>query len=221
LFCLFAAPPERDLEWSEQGVEGGFRFLNRVWRLAHTWMDRVAEARPYDGPVDQLGDELKGLFKKTHQTIKKVTDDIEDRYHFNTAISAVMELVNQTTAMVPDDDRPRQNEVLRHAIESMTVLLSPIVPHFAEELWQALGHGTSVLLTPWPTYSEAALEREKLTIVVQVNGKLRSRFEVAADAGEDQIQQTALADQKVKKFIEGKTVRKVIVVKGKLVNIVV
>jgi leucyl-tRNA synthetase len=103
----------------------------------------------------------------------------------------------------------------------MTVLLSPIVPHFAEELWQALGHGTSVLMTPWPTYSEAALEREKLTIVVQVNGKLRSRFEVAADTHEDLIKQTALADEKVQKFIDGKTIRKVIVVKAKLVNIVI
>jgi leucyl-tRNA synthetase len=221
LFCLFAAPPERDLEWSEQGVEGGFRFLNRVWRLAYTWMDRIAPASSYDGPVDQLEDDLKGLFKKTHQTIKKVTDDIEDRFHFNTAISAVMELVNQTMSMAPADDRPRQDEVLRHAIESMTVLLSPIVPHFAEELWQALGYGTSVLLAPWPTYSEAALEREKLTIVVQVNGKLRSRFEVAADTGEELIRQIALADEKAIKFIAGKTVRKVIVVKGRLVNIVV
>ena len=221
LFCLFAAPPERDLEWSEQGVEGGFRFLNRVWRLASRWMERVAATSSYDGSPDALDDDLKALLKKTHQTIKKVTADIEDRFHFNTAISAVMELVNQTLTIKPEDDQEHQAGVVRHALESMTLLLSPIVPHFAEELWQALGHSTSVLLSSWPNYSEVALESEKLTIVVQVNGKLRSRFEVAADVNEETIKETALSDEKIKKFTDGKTIRKVIVVKGKLVNIVV
>ena len=221
LFCLFAAPPERDLEWSEQGVEGGFRFLNRVWRMVHRWMGRIADADAYSGSADELDDDLRALFKKTHQTIKKVTADIEDRFHFNTAISAVMELVNQMASIEPAEKRKHLDPVVRHAVESMTLLLSPIVPHFAEELWHALGHSNSVLLAPWPDFSEAALESETQTIVVQVNGKLRSRFEVEADAPEQTIEQIALADEKVQRFIAGKQVRKVIVVRGKLVNIVV
>jgi leucyl-tRNA synthetase len=221
LFCLFAAPPERDLEWSEQGVEGGFRFLNRVWRLAYRWMERIDHAGVYQGPVGQLDGDLKALFKKTHQTIQKVSADIEDRFHFNTAISAVMELVNQMGTIDPSEDNELQDGVVRHALESMTLLLSPIVPHFAEEIWQGLGHADSVLLASWPTYDETVLESETLTIVVQVNGKLRSRFEVAADTSEQIIRETALADEKIQRFIDGKTIRKVIVVKGKLVNIVV
>jgi len=220
LFCLFAAPPERDLEWSEQGVDGGFRFLNRVWRMAHTWMAAIEAVDPYSGPADGLEEELKGLYKKTHQTIKKVTADIEDRFHFNTAISAVMELVNLTAALPTGTPRPHQAEVVRFALDTMALLLAPLVPHFSEELWEALGHRRSVLLEPWPSYREEALEKEALTIVVQVNGKLRSRFEAAADADEATIKATALADEKVRKFIDGKQVRKVIVVKGKLVNIV-
>jgi len=221
LFCLFAAPPERDLEWSEQGVEGGFRFLNRVWRLAFSWMAPIKDVGAYQGPADGLGDNLKTLYKKTHQTIKKVSADIEDRFHFNTAISAVMELVNQMGSIEPSEGDAQRSAVMRHALEAMTLLLSPIVPHFAEELWQALGHSESVLLAPWPSFSEAVLESESQTIVIQVNGKLRSRFEVAIDATEQKIKQTALDDDKVKRFTEGKTIQKVIFVKGKLVNIVV
>jgi leucyl-tRNA synthetase len=220
LFCLFAAPPERDLEWSAQGVDGSFRFLHRVWRMCHGWMAAIRNTEPYGGPADALDDELKALYKKTHQTIKKVTADIEDRFHFNTAISAVMELVNLTAARSPEDPHPRSAAVVRFALESMALLLAPLVPHFSEELWEALGHRRSVLLEPWPEYDEAALEKEVLTIVVQVNGRLRSRFEVAADAGEESIKATALADEKVQKFTGGKAPRKVIVVKGKLVNIV-
>ena len=220
LFCLFAAPPERDLEWSEQGVEGGYRFLNRVWRLAQRWMDSIREAEPFDGRPDQVEGDARDVVKKTHETIKKVTKDIEDRFHFNTAISAIMELVNTLYGIDPDKS-PQKTAVIRFAMESATLLLSPIVPHFAEELWNALGFETSILLASWPSYREDYLVKDELLIVVQVNGKLRSRFHVDADADDDTIKEMALSDERVQKFIEGKPVKKVIVVKKKLVNIVV
>jgi len=230
LFCLFAAPPERDLEWSEQGVDGGYRFLNRVWRLAGTWMESLRDARPFDegpGKLKGKSPELAGLCRKAHETIKRVTNDIEDRFHFNTAISAVMELVNlmQTIPLVQADtddaDAAETVGLMRFSLETVVLLLSPIVPHFAEELWAALGHETNILLAPWPEYREEALVKEELLIVIQVNGKLRSRFNVPADSDEDTIKETALADGRAQSFIAGKPIKKVIVVKKKLVNIVV
>ena len=220
-FCLFAAPPERDLEWSEQGVEGGFRFLNRVWRLATVLVEKIKEIQPFNGNPSDLEDELRELYRKTHQTIQRVTKDIEDRFHFNTAISAVMELFNAMSSFDLQKKRDHQYPVLRFAMESLTLLLSPIVPHFAEELWAALGHRSSVLLASWPQYQVEALEEDELVIVVQVNGKLRSRFTVAAETDEKTIKEKALSDKRVLKFIDGKTIRKVIVVQKKLVNIVV
>jgi leucyl-tRNA synthetase len=222
LFCLFAAPPERDLEWSDQGVEGSARFLNRVWRLAYTWLPVVAQAEPYAGAPDPLAEPLRQTYKKAHQTIEKVGRDIEERFHFNTAISAVMELVNQmyTLDAKAADPDGTQARVMRHALETTVLLLSPIVPHFAEEIWQALGHTGNTLSVPWPTHRADALVHEEVTIVVQVNGKLRGRFSTALDTDEDQLKQTALADERVQKFIGPQGPKKVIVVKNKLVNIV-
>jgi leucyl-tRNA synthetase len=217
-FCLFAAPPERDLEWSEQGVEGGYRFLNRVWRLATEWMDRVKDVSAYDSNPDTLEGALRELYKKTHQTIMKVTRDIEDRYHFNTAISAIMELFNTMSGIEGAGNNAQQDRVMRFAMESLTLLLAPIVPHFAEELWETLGN---TLLAKWPSFLEEALEKDELLIVVQVNGKLRAKFSVATDAAEETIKQTALDDERIKKFISAKEIKKVIYVKDKLVNIVV
>ncbi len=221
LFCLFAAPPEKDLEWSEQGVEGGFRFLNRVWRLAVEWMPVVATARAYAGEPDDLDEFLRGLHRKTHETIHKVTRDIEERFHFNTAISAVMELFNVMTLLSPEDRSPRKAEVMRLALESLTLMLSPIVPHIAEELWAALGYSQSILLAPWPSWREDAIERDEALIVVQVNGKLRSRITAEVDSDDETLKQMALADENVQKFVQGRPVRKIIVVKNKLVNLVV
>ncbi|MCF8053431.1 MAG: leucine--tRNA ligase [Desulfobacterales bacterium] len=221
LFCLFAAPPERDLEWSEQGVEGGYRFLNRVWRLAAGIMDEIREAAPYSASADALSGDVKALYKKTHETIRKVTGDIEDRFHFNTAISAVMELVNAMYSLWTDERPQHWAQVMRFALETAVVMLSPIVPHFAEELWAALGREKSVLLADWPVWKEDALTKEQLLIVVQVNGKLRSKFTVDAGIDEPALKKMALEDERVGKFIGDKTIKKVIVVKGKLVNIVV
>jgi leucyl-tRNA synthetase len=222
LFCLFAAPPERDLEWSERGVEGSFRFLNRVWRLATACMDSIKDVASFDCAPDRLeGGELKDLYKKTHRTIQRVTRDIEDRFHFNTAISAIMELVNTMSAMQQENKTADWRGVMRFAMESVTRLLSPIVPHFAEELWEALGHQSSIILASWPSYREDALLKDELVIVIQVNGKLRSRISVDADVDEDTLKAMALADERAKKFINTKDIKKVVVVKKKLVNIVV
>ena len=220
-FCLFAAPPERDLEWSEQGVEGGFRFLNRVWRLAASMMDAIRSVESFGGnPVD-LDGPLREVYRKTHQTIYKVTKDIEDRFHFNTAISGIMELFNTLSGADLKMQHDQLLPVMRLGMESLTLLLSPIVPHFAEELWEALGYQSSVLLAAWPQYREDALEADELEIVVQVNGKLRSRFQVAADSAEQTIRELALQDDRIVKFIGSKEIKKVIVVKDKLVNIVI
>ena len=221
LFCLFAAPPERDLEWSEQGVDGGFRFLNRVWRFAFNQMDAIQSAEAYNGRIEELSKADQQLFRKTHQTIDRVSRDIENRFHFNTAISAVMELFNTMTAAQTEPHSARHQGVMRLAMETLVLLLSPIVPHFAEELWQAIGNQESILLQSWPTHRSDALEQEELLIVIQVNGKLRSKFTVSADADDETLKQMALADEKIQKFVGDKSPRKVIVVKGKLVNIVI
>ncbi len=220
LFCLFAAPPERDLEWSEQGVDGGYRFLMRVWRLVKSWIDRINNTAAFDKEPELLEEDLRELYKKTHLTISKVTNDIENRFHFNTAISGVMELVNTMYAMENTNDSPGKAGVVRFAVESIILLLSPIVPHFSEELWEALGYKTSALLAKWPVYREDALLKDDLLIVVQVNGKLRGKFSISSDANDDEIKEKALSDENAVKFIGGKQVKKIIVVKKKLVNIV-
>ena len=221
LFCLFAAPPERDLEWNEQGVDGGYRFLNRVWRLVWRWIDTIDGVTVFDGDDAHLSPPLRALFKKVHQTTHKVTHDIEDRFHFNTAISAVMELVNVFSGEAIQPASDEEAGVIRLGLERIALLLSPIVPHFAEEIWEHLGHAPSILQAPWPSYREAALVRDEWIIVVQVNGKLRSRLTVDAGTDKAVIEEMALADERARKFIGDKPVHKVVVVPGKLVNIVV
>ena len=221
LFCLFAAPPERDLEWSEQGVDGGYRFLNRVWRFFTNWIDTVDRVLAFDGHADLLDGAARDLHRKTHETIQRVSKDIEDRFHFNTAISGVMELFNAMSGFEPGGQSKETLAVMRFAMDTVVLLLAPIVPHFAEELWQALGHEPSVLQEPWPTFKKSALVKDEILIIVQVNGKLRSRFTIAADTDEETIKKKALADERVQKFIEGQSIKKTIVVKKKLVNIVV
>lgn len=221
LFCLFAAPPERGLDWSDQGVEGAYRFLKRVWRLVEEHVAHIDGVQPFDGDEALAGD-LRSLYRKIHQTIKRVTNDIEGRFHFNTAISAVMELVNTIQAVKEGIvSTPEGASVLRLAIEAVIVLLSPIVPHLAEELWEALGNSGSVLEVPWPTYREEAIAEDEILIVVQVNGKVRSRFHISVDADEEEMKAVALTDDRIVARIAGRPVKRVIVVKKKLVNIVV
>ena len=220
LFCLFASPPERSLEWNEQGVEGCYRFLNRVWRLCAVWMPYIQPVVAFDGYMDDLEPELRDLYKKIHHTIYKVTNDIEDRFHFNTAISAVMELVNMLYGFSVDERSPTKTGLYRLAIESVVLLLSPVTPHIAEEIWSELGK-PSIFKSSWPIHRPEALIKDMLLVVVQINGKLRSKFSVAADADDTVIEQLALSDERVQKMIDGKPIRKVVVVQKKLVNIVI
>ncbi|WP_225072230.1 leucine--tRNA ligase [Desulfuromonas sp. CSMB_57] len=213
LFSLFAAPPEKDLEWNEQGVEGCYRFLHRVWRVVLDHLELVGAATI---PARTEG-EARVLRRQVHRTIKKVTEDVDGRFHFNTAIAAVMELVN---AIYGFKDKPANPGVLREALETTVRLLAPFVPHIAEELWARLGHAGGLEAAGWPQWDAAALVEEEKTIVVQVNGKVRGKVTVVADADDEVTRQAALADANVARFLEGKTVRKVVVVPGRLVNIV-
>jgi len=216
LFTLFASPPEKDLEWNEQGVEGCFRFLNRVWRLVAENHALITGAGAVE--VSGLQPAAKDLRRQVHRAIKKVTEDVDGSFHFNTAIAAVMELVNGISAFAEKAVAP---EVMREAIETVVRLLSPFVPHICEELWQHLGNRTALEECGWPTWDEEALAADTLLIVVQVNGKVRGKVNVPADADNQAVEAAALADANVLRFIGGKTVRKVIVVPGRLVNVVV
>ncbi len=221
LFCLFASPPEKDLEWSDRGVDGCYRFLQRLWRLVYEERERLQGIKPHSGD-GSLDGQARGVHRKVHQTIKKVTEDIDQRFHFNTAISAVMELVNAVYQMRSEGGcGPEALPVLRSAIETAIVLISPMVPHLADELWQALGHGESVIKEPWPRWDEEAAAEEKLLIVVQVNGKLRGRVYVAPDASHGEIEEAALADDRIRAYLGDRAPRKVVVVPGRLVNVVV
>jgi leucyl-tRNA synthetase len=221
LFCLFAAPPEKDLEWSEQGVEGAYRFLGRIWRLVAEQESQLRSAKPYNG-LTELPPELRELHRKTHQTIRKVTEDIRDRFHFNTAIAAVMELVNQIyQSMETGRGHGQFWPIIREAVQAMVLLVSPVAPHVAEELWSVLGGSGSVLNASWPSWRDEALKAEEMLLVVQVNGKLRSRVSVPVDAGEEQLRQAALNDPRVQEFVGDKPVKKVVVVPSRLVNIVI
>lgn len=217
LFSLFAAPPEKDLDWNEQGVDGCYRFLNRVWKLVHEQLEAVAAAPALD-PAS-LTDEERTLRRAVHKTLKKVTEDIDERFHFNTAIAAVMELMN--TLQGARLNSPQAAAVMKEALELVVTMLAPFVPHIAEELWQKLGHAVPLSATVWPSWDAEAVVDEELLVVVQVNGKLRSKLSVAVGVDEETIKQLALADDKVKVFTDGKQLRKVIYVPGKLVNIVV
>ncbi|PXV58360.1 leucyl-tRNA synthetase [Dyella jiangningensis] len=216
LFSMFAAPPEQSLEWSEAGVEGMARFLRRFWREVTT------HASQPDHPVVEpakLDAGQKTLRRQVHETIQKVSDDLGRRHSFNTAIAALMELLN---ALNKFNDMSEQGRAVRHeALEAMVLLLNPVVPHVSHALWQVLGHPQSVLEDqPWPQVDVAALVRDSLTLAVQVNGKLRGTIEVAANASKEEAEALALAQPNVAAFLEGQTVRKVIVVPGKIVNIV-
>jgi leucyl-tRNA synthetase len=221
IFCLFASPPEKDLEWSDQGVEGSFRFLGRLWRIIMEYFDDIGGVTAYDGKAALEG-ELKQLRRKTHQTIRKVTSDIEDRFHFNTAISAVMELLNALYQVKhPSDDGTEAFPVIRETIETIILLMAPFVPHVAEELWMLLEHKENLADMLWPSFDVDVASEEEITIVVQVNGKVRSRISVAADEDGEAIKALALADEKICRFIQGKRVVKEVYVPKKLVSFVV
>jgi leucyl-tRNA synthetase len=222
LFLLFAAPPEKDLEWSDQGVAGSSRFLHRLWNLVHELLPDLQGVEPYHGAGAALSSGLAEFRHKVHATIKKVTEDIEDSFHFNTAIAAVMELVNAFYLAAENLSREAVTlRVFREAVEAILLLVSPMVPHLTEELWQALGQTTPLLEVPWPQAQAEALTVAAFTVVIQVNGKVRSRLEVPASATAEDIQNLALADPAIGKWLQGQPPKKVILARRKLVNIVV
>ncbi|MFC1524670.1 class I tRNA ligase family protein, partial [Thermodesulfobacteriota bacterium] len=219
LFSLFAAPPERDLDWNDQGVEGSFRFLNKVYRF-------IREKHPFAEPApispEKLNDVSRALHRKTHQTIRKVSHDIDTKMHFNTAISAVMELVNSLISSTSGEEKNSVDPVVvRNAVETIIILLAPMVPHFSHELLEFMGITRPLDSIPWPEFDPEAAKEDELTIVIQVNGKVRSRVQVNADIGDEELKELATQDDKVRKFMQEKPVRKIIVVPKKLVNIVV
>ena len=215
LFSLFAAPPEKDLDWSDKGVDGAYRFLNRLWGIVYKNREGLSVKRKKIGePVKTLP-----LYRKTHQTIKKVTTDIEREYHFNTAIAALMELVNEITAFEPKNDE--EWSIFKFAIEQLLLLLSPFSPHISEELWDAVGNKPSIFEQKWPEWDDEAAKEDMIELVVQVNGKLRSKIIIAAGIPDDEIEKITFEDKKVREIIGSKTIKKVIIVRGKLVNIVI
>jgi leucyl-tRNA synthetase len=218
LFIMFAAPVNRDLDWSDEGIEGSFRFLNRVWRLVFDVYEKIKDYNGVTSEPGKISKQAKELLTKTHKTIKKVTDDL-DRFSFNTAIAAVMELLNDVSRFDPDGENDLP--ALRESIEAMIRLLYPMAPHISEELWHELGYEETLVDKEWIAWDKNLVESAAINIVVQINGKVRSQITMDPDSDQDQMKEAAFADEKVQSFIGGKEPKKVIVVPKRLVNIVV
>jgi leucyl-tRNA synthetase len=235
LYVMFVAPPEKEVEWSDSGLEGSFRFLLRVWRLVDHWAETIGgEGIPACG--DDCTDAERALRRKTHETIRRVTVDIEDRVHLNTAVSSLMELVNELyafsegtahgapTRMAPPVGRVERTQTigaLREAIDALVLMLSPFAPHTAEEMWQMLGNPEGLATASWPVFDPVIAKATEIVVPVQINGKVRARLAVPASTSEDLLRELALADRTVRTHTAGKTIRKIVVGKGPLVSIVV
>jgi leucyl-tRNA synthetase len=239
LYVMFVAPPENEIEWTDAGLEGSVRFLARVWRLVDHWCD-VFAGRAVAGPGGLSFTEAEqGIRRVTHDTIRRVTHDLDPRVHLNTVVSALMEMVNELYVFsevhtkagapgrrhhaepAPDDDRPETLSALNEALDALVLMLSPFAPHTAEELWEMLGHQGGLTAAAWPSYDPVVAQSSEFVVPVQVNGKLRSRLTVPIDVTEEVLRTLALADAGVRVHTAGRTVQKVIVAKGKLVNVVV
>ncbi|MBO8140544.1 MAG: leucine--tRNA ligase [Firmicutes bacterium] len=220
LFILFAAPPERDLEWSDAGVEGAYRFLNRVWRLVSDLADDARTAGAIDGRTGRAPDpDAQKLRRTVHRTVQRVTADIDGRFHFNTAISAIMELVNMFY-QYKERGGPRDREVVAEGLEKLVLLLAPFAPHLAEELWHMIGRTGSVHEQPWPSFDPDLVQADEMEIVVQVDGRVRDRMMVPRDLADDEVKARALALPRVAEHVAGRSVARVVVVPGRLVNVV-
>jgi leucyl-tRNA synthetase len=238
LYVMFVAPPEKEIEWTDAGLEGSFRFLARVWRLVDQLSDTIGgEGIP--GPAElQLDADERGLRRKAHDTIRRITLDLDPRAHLNTAVSGLMELVNELYAFcarpgctligreagdpgsVGTAVRSEAVAVLKEAVEALTLMISPFAPHMAEELWERLGHPDGITAAGWPKYDEAVARAEQIVVPVQVNGKVRARLSVPADIPEEALRELALKDPLVVKHLEGKGIKKVVVANGRLVSVV-
>ena len=224
LYMLFAGPPEKDLDWSDQDIEGASRFLSRVYRLVARYSDRLREVRAWQssGEATALTSEERGLLRKAHQTLRRVTEDMAERWHFNTDVALAMELYNDMASLEDAVVSGRvRAEVLKAALEILTLILSLFTPHLADELWEGLGHEGSTLQVPWTAFDPALAAEDEIEIPVQVNGKLRSRIRVSPGAGDDELRALAVAEPKVQEHLNGRKVLKVVIVPGKLVNVVV
>jgi len=217
LFIMFAAPPEQSLEWSDSGVEGAFRFLKRLWKQAYQHCEAGGSTAPLDKQA--LTEGQQAVRRQLHLAIQKATDDFGRRYTFNTVIAANMELINTLSKF--DDDTGNGKAIRQEVLEAIVLMLSPIVPHICHQLWLDLGHQQAVVSASWPEVDATALEQDNLELVLQVNGKLRSKMKVSIAATKEEIEAMALNDEQIKRFIEDQPVKKVIVVPKKLVNIVV
>ena len=218
LFVMFASPPEQSLEWSDAGVEGGYRFLKRFWNVIHQHIDS-SDVAISALDIQKLDDTQKAMRLKLHETIRKVSDDYGRRLTFNTAIAANMELLNAVSKFEDDSDQGRA--IKQETFDNMVLMLSPIIPHICHQLWQELGHDSVIIDQSWPLVDEAALVQDSIEMVVQVNGKLRGKMQVPVDIDKASCEKKALENDAVCRFIDGKPIRKVIVVPGRLVNIVV
>jgi leucyl-tRNA synthetase len=219
---MFVAPPEKEVEWTDSGLEGSFRWLHRVWHIAQEWKARALQAG--EAPINHsaLADDERALRRKTHDTIRRVSADVEVRKQFNTAISAMMELVNDLYAFTKRQDAaptPSAAIVVREAVEALILMLSPFAPHTAEELWEQYGHQGSLAAARWPRYDAEAAKAEEIEIPIQVNGKVRGRVKVPPDIADTDLEKVALAS--VQPYTQGKTVKKVVIAKGRLVSVVV
>jgi leucyl-tRNA synthetase len=218
LFVLFAAPPERDLEWSDKGVEGAYRFLNKVWGIVYKYRAEEQKSRRTEVTSALPHFRTSALIRKTHQTIRKVTNDIEKDYHFNTAIAALMELLNEISSFEAksDDDRA----VSHFAVKNTLLMIAPFAPHIAEELWESIGKRNSIFEYGWPMWDEELAKEEEVELVIQVNGKLRAKLLIPAGLPDDEAKKLALSEPKIQEMLNNKEIKKVVVVKGRLVNIV-
>jgi leucyl-tRNA synthetase len=221
LFILFASPPEKDLEWSDKGVEGADRFLNRVWRFVTENIEIIKnDDREID--ADNFDKAGKNLYRTIHASIKKVTEDVGERLNFNTAISAVMELTNEVYSYLNDrKDEDTDYALIRSAAKTILLLLAPFAPFITDELWEMIGYENSIHEMSWPDYKESALEKEEITIVIQVNGKVREKISVDSDISEEEVKEKVLEEEKIQSYLEGNELIKTIYVPGKLVNLVV
>jgi len=224
IFILFAAPPVKDLEWSDQGVEGCSRFLKRVWRIFGDFVDEIKTVKLPEKSFTTTIPEIKSLRRMTHITIRRVTDDIETRMQFNTAIAAIMELVNHLFSFKEwwqnnKDETARM--AIREALETLILTLSPFAPHITEEMGSRMGLSQTLDQLAWPQYNEALTQTDETLIVLQVNGKVRQKLSVESDINDDDLKARALEDAKIQEWTQGKEVKKVIVIPKKLVNIVV
>jgi len=222
LYTLFIGPPERDVEWSDRGIEGSARFLKRIWHRFYENQDLLRASKNLKCDLAKMTGKERDLYRKLHETIAHVTEDMDGAFHFNSAIAQIMELSNAMDEAAVTADSPEQHRAVYYAsTEALILLLSPFSPHIAEELWAELGNSSSVLKAKWPDMNKAALARDEIEMVIQVNGKIRGWITVPVSLGKAELEARALADKEVMKFAEGKTVRKVVVVPGRLINIAV